>query len=221
MDVLLVCDIARVCAGRISNCSRTSSQKSCATDAHSYPTPAATSVQNKQHNAHKARKELQPHWTERGEASFCTVAYLPCTEAPTSGLNTSMSEEYTFRTGVRARHGAVITQGISWHMLPAGTWFPCSMHRQIGGWTIYIKQKPMLASHRGNSQGQHHLQYQDDLVPALYQHSWRGYGEICDAPVSDLTMQGTSSAACVGAHTVSLHQSDYAPRSAMIANTRL
>ena len=136
MDVLLVCDITRVCAGRISNCSRTSSQKSCATDAHSYPTPAATSVQNKQHNAHKARKELQPHWTERGEASFCTVAYLPCTEAPTSGLSTSMSEEYTFRTGVRARHGAVITQGISWHMLPAGTWFPCSMHRQIGGWTI-------------------------------------------------------------------------------------
>ena len=37
-----------------------------------------------------------------------------------------------------------------------------------------------------------------DLVPALYQHSWRGHGEICDAPVSDLTMQGTNSAACVG-----------------------
>ena len=130
-----------------------------------------------------------------------------------------MSEEYTFRTGVRARHGAVITQGTSWHIYVAsGTWFPCSMHRQIGGWTIYIKQKPVLASHRGNSQGQHHLQHQDDLVPALYQHSWRGYGEICDAPVSDLTRQGTSSAACVGACTVSLHQSDYAPRSATIGN---
>ena len=75
----------------------------------------------------------------------------------------------------------------------------------------------LLASHRENSQGQHHhLQYQGDLVPALYQHSWRGYGEICDAPVSDLTRQGTSSAAYVGACTVSLHQSDYAPRSGRI-----
>ena len=136
MDGLLVCDITHVSAGRISNYSRTSSQKSCATDVHSYPVPAATSVQNKQHNAQKARKELQPHWTERGEASFCTVAYLPCTEAPNSGLNASISDEHTFKTGFRARHSAVITQGSSCHMLLAGTWFSCSMHRQIRGWTI-------------------------------------------------------------------------------------
>ena len=84
-----------------------SNQRSWVIDAPTYLAPAAISLHNNQHMAHRARKEFQPHW-KATRWGLVRHGCVPATRSSSnSGSNTPCYGGQAFKTRVVAKHSAV------------------------------------------------------------------------------------------------------------------